>query len=166
MTQATDALESPHPFSLLVRASDRDALIVGIVESVWREALGLPLAVRPRSDAADDGEVQLKGTVQIRGEWNGRVMIYAPLGLAAECAARMLGTAVTALAPNEIGDAWGELANMVGGNLKSMVASPSRLSLPEVSDIEPGGHEERARALNEVTFACLGQRMRVVVEQA
>ncbi len=38
------------------------------------------------------------------------------------------------LSEQEVSDALGELTNMVGGNIKSLVPAPSKLSLPSVSE--------------------------------
>jgi hypothetical protein len=43
---------------------------------------------------------------------------------AAECAAIMYGRRAEELTPPEVLDAWGELVNMVGGNLKALLPAP------------------------------------------
>ena len=76
----------------------------------------------------------------------------------------MHGRSATDLTSAEVLDAWGELVNMVGGNLKALLPPPSYLSLPHVSEsatylhVEPG-----ARTLNQLTFACRGHRLRLTV---
>jgi chemotaxis protein CheX len=37
------------------------------------------------------------------------------------------------LSADEVGDALGELTNMVGGNIKSLLPAPSKLSIPSVA---------------------------------
>jgi hypothetical protein len=53
---------------------------------------------------------------------------------------------------------------MVGGNLKALLPPPTTLSIPEVRETETWlSREEGTTVLNEVTFACLGERMRLTV---
>ena len=63
----------------------------------------------------------------------------------------MHGREPEALTDAEVRDAWGELVNMVGWNLKALVPPRSRLGLPAV--------------LSDVDFACLGPRVRLTVLQ-
>ena len=63
----------------------------------------------------------------------------------------MHGREPEALTDAEVRDAWGELVNMVGWNLKALVPPVSRLGLPAV--------------LSDVDFACLGQRVWLTVLQ-
>ena len=78
----------------------------------------------------------------------------------------MHGREPGALTEAEVRDGWGELVNMVGGNLKALVPPISRLGLPTVRECEVFGYEEEeSRLLNDVVFACLGQRVRLTVLQ-
>jgi chemotaxis protein CheX len=71
--------------------------------------------------------------------------------------------------PAEIGsqdvfDAWGELVNMVGGNLKALLPPPTTLSLPDLREVETWlSREAGTTVMNEITFACLGERMRLTI---
>jgi hypothetical protein len=61
-------------------------------------------------------------------------------------------------------DGWAELVNMVGGNLKALVPPISRLGLPTVEERQVFRYEEEgSRVLNDVVFACLGQRVLLTV---
>ena len=46
----------------------------------------------------------------------------------------MFGSAPDVVTDAEVVDALGELTNMIGGNVKSLLPAPSQLSLPMVSD--------------------------------
>ena len=65
-----------------------------------------------------------------------------PRSFAAKCAGIMHGQEPEALTEAEVQDGWGELVNIVGGNLTALVPP---ISCP--------------------SFACLGQRVRLTVLQ-
>lgn len=156
----------PHPFGTLLRSSDRERLIVQLIAAVWDSMLGLPILPRaePQDPVPDPGQPLLSATVRISGEWAGSVVMCVPFTLARDCAALMYGSASRGLQASEVADAWGELANMVGGNLKSLLPPPAQLSLPLVGATSTWlVAEEGAESVNEVTFACLGKRMRVTI---
>lgn len=83
------------------------------------------------------------------GGWNGAVSITCSPGLAMFAAGAMFGRNARALTPEDVHDAIGELANMVGGNLKSLVNGDDPLcvlSMPIVVDGEiavPGTEVQR-----------------------
>jgi hypothetical protein len=53
---------------------------------------------------------------------------------------------------------------MVGGHVKALVPPVSRLAIPTVTATAVFGcREPGSQVLNEVTFACLGNRMRVTI---
>jgi chemotaxis protein CheX len=160
-------LQSEYPFALMMRSTDRDHLLVQLVAAVWESILGFPIL--PREDHHDPGQEldvlpALTGTVHITGAWEGTVAMSCAAAFAAECGALMHGRSAAELTSIEVLDAWGELVNMVAGNLKAILPPPSHLSLPSVREsptylyTEPG-----ARVLNQLTFACLGHRLRLSV---
>lgn len=151
----------------MARAADRERVLVQLVSSVWDSIL--TMAILARDDAEDlDNQSRhmplLTGSVRISGTWEGRVVMCVPFSLARECAAHMHGRLAAALTEDDVRDAWGELVNVVGGNLKALLPSPSHLALPEVTETttwvpaEPG-----SVSLNTITFACLGERMRLTL---
>ena len=53
---------------------------------------------------------------------------------------------------------------MVGGHVKALLPPVSRLAIPTVTETAVFEYREPGcKILNEVTFACLGNRLRVVV---
>ncbi len=103
--------------------------VLALAEEVWRSFVGdeEPLLPSPPYD----GPVAYAATVTISGEWNGVVTLEFGAGTAEAVSARMLGLDETSEA--DVADAVGELVNMVGGNIKSLMPGPSVLSLPVVS---------------------------------
>jgi chemotaxis protein CheX len=85
-----------------------------------------------RSDAAVIGvESTVSSIVHIDGAWQGAVILRCPQTLGAALTAEMLGSKSMPTF-DDIGDALGELTNMVAGNLKALLPAPSSISLPAV----------------------------------
>jgi chemotaxis protein CheX len=105
--------------------------IESIAVDVW--AAYLPSIQRPLSATPvplRQGTDVLRATVSVEGAWNGRITVLLEQVTAAEVAEAMLGAPPEA--PEDVADAIGELVNVVGGNVKSLMPSPSALSLPRV----------------------------------
>lgn len=153
-----------YPFSNQARQADRDRSLRELLEMVWESALGLPVQWREQADPPAEGAAIVEGSVRIGGAWEGVVALACTAGLAATCAAKFYERPAADLSPAEIGDAWGELTNMVGGNLKALIVPPTRLAIPEV--VQGGSFTFRRpgmRMMDELTFACLGGRIRLTV---
>jgi chemotaxis protein CheX len=161
------AAPCPYPFATLLRSVDRDRLLVQLVAAVWDSILSLPILPREGSEDLDSRPRRsplLSGCLRISGNWNGSVVMCVPFSLAQECGALMYDRAPADMGSREVVDAWGELVNMVGGNLKALLPPPTTLSLPDVREVETWlSREEGTSVMNEVTFACLGERMRLTV---
>ncbi len=155
-----------YPFSARLRTSDRDELLVTITTAVWESILDFPLTVRDGHEPLEEGGRVLTGAITISGNWDGIVALSTSHEFAVECAARMFAKPEAEITPTEEQDAWGELVNMVAGNLKALVPPVTHLSLPTVVDGTTYTYRvPRARVLNEITFACLGSRFRLAVLQ-
>ena len=100
-----------------------------LVEDVWSSFLGAeePLLAGPPSDFGADWSA----AVTVTGEWEGMVTVELPGPMAEEITRRML--LVDEAADEDVADAVGELVNMIGGNVKSLMPGPSGLSLPVVA---------------------------------
>jgi hypothetical protein len=170
MTPTDHHTRSPEfPFASLLRSSDRQRILVQLMTSVWETILQLPLLARGGhyGEEVRSGDLPLlTGRIQITGDWEGTIAMTGPRSFATKCAAIMHGREAESLTEAEVRDGWGELVNMVGGNLKALVPPVSRVGLPTVQEREVFGYQEAgSRVLNDVVFACLGQRVRVTVLQ-
>lgn len=104
-----------------------------LTEEVWSTFLGhtAPFTTaegRPFTPA-------WSASVTVKGEWNGMVTMELTGAGAHQLTCGMLAMDPGADEPSEadVVDAVGELVNMVGGNVKSLVPGPSQLSLPLVA---------------------------------
>jgi chemotaxis protein CheX len=106
-------------------------VVTEITSSVWSAFMSegddiVSLAVRPSDDS-------LTGTVSISGQWNGLVSLTCSSVAATRAAALMFDAELEKVTQADVRDAVGELVNIVGGNLKGMLPSPTGLSLPSVT---------------------------------
>lgn len=128
-------------------AEDVEEILAEVAETY----LHAPVALAPPGRSFDGEELIWDATVSIRGGWNGRVTLQCTEAFAFEMAQQMCAvdvdkeTAVSALA---------EMANMVGGNLKSALAfdadKPCVLSTPVVTQ----NAEIHDGARSQLTFDC------------
>jgi len=101
-----------------------------IVESVFQTMLGLELTQvevewKPSPDL-------ITGAIYFAGSWKGAVLLECTRPQAFECTHRLMGVDTPASVNDDVRDAMGELANMLAGNLKSVVPHGIDLSMPSV----------------------------------
>jgi len=118
------ALADPAPGT--VAAAD----VESIARDVWDSAV--PEAP-PLGQGPLDADRLAVGAVSISGAWQGWVTLEVPVLTATRATAAMLRLGEAAPDPDDVDDALGELANMIGGNVKSLVPAPSTLGLPVVA---------------------------------
>lgn len=70
--------------------------------------------------------------VYFAGKWSGAVLLECQLAMAFEFTARLMGIPNPVQFDDDVYDALGELANMIGGNLKSVLPRGVSLSMPSV----------------------------------
>ena len=81
-----------------------------------------------------DGRV--RASVSVRGEWNGVITLEVSRAAAHDLTRRML--LLDEVTEEDVTDAVGELVNVLGGNVKSLLVEGSVLGLPEVTDGDLG----------------------------
>ncbi len=116
----------------LVAASPKPADVRMLTEEVWASFLAEhgPLQVGTDPDFAPDWSA----SVTVKGEWNGVVALEMSTSGAQQLTRSMLALDSAAeLVDGDLVDAIGEMVNMIGGNVKSLVRGPCRLSLPLVT---------------------------------
>lgn len=97
------------------------------------------LNAEPTSKASMPGNEHLLGTIQIKGAWDGEVVIRTSEALARQLAQEMLQVPQGELKDEDIVDVLAEVTNMIGGNIKSQLDSPSSLTLPSVASSDNSG---------------------------
>ncbi len=107
----------------------------GIIEFVWATLLDEELA----AGAAAPIDDAVFSAISIGGPWTATLEVRVSYALARRFAADLLGLSDAELAGEDVDDALGELANVVGGNVKGLLddGGASTLSLPIVSRTQP-----------------------------
>ncbi len=75
----------------------------------------------------------VRSTVDISGGWEGTVVFSCELALVQLAAAELFGAPPGDVAAGDLADLAGEVVNVVGGNIKSLLPGPSALSLPRTA---------------------------------
>jgi chemotaxis protein CheX len=103
-----------------------------IVESLFQTMLNLETTqcAIPRTPGPD----RLTSAIQLTGEWHGAVMLECNRSQACQFAGRFLSMDPPDTVDDMVRDVLGELANVIGGNLKCVLTQGIRLSMPSVVD--------------------------------
>jgi hypothetical protein len=122
-----------------------EATVQEIAEQAWVALVGEDevLVPLPGGLPADT----LSSWVEIVGPWTGTVVLTCGRTTAGELARALLREhAPDELEAEDVEDALGELANVVGGNVKAVLPGPSVLGLPEVGAApSPGAPHDTCR---------------------
>ncbi|MFI5840499.1 chemotaxis protein CheX [Catenuloplanes sp. NPDC051500] len=105
-----------------------------IVEQVWSSYLD-PDGIEPLFPVYDDVEslkTDIHASVSITGTWHGHVVVACNGSAAKNCSAAFLAMEVDEVSNDDMMDVLGELANIIGGNVKSMLPPGCFVSLPTV----------------------------------
>ena len=113
---------------VVVNADD----LAEMVEQVWVSYLD-PDGVSPLVPTGDDGQPsEVHSSVSISGAWTGHVVYASSAAAARKAAAALLAVDAGEVSQEDLSDVLGELANIVGGNVKAMLPAGCFLSLPTV----------------------------------
>ncbi|MGC9949359.1 MAG: chemotaxis protein CheX [Bryobacteraceae bacterium] len=114
------------PFSLDVYRDD----LARIVQSVFQTMMDLEATASgtPWIHAPDT----ITSAVHFVGTWRGAALVECGAQPACQFAARFMGIGLPAAIDDDVRDVMGELANMVAGNLKSLLPKGVDLSMPSV----------------------------------
>lgn len=132
-----------------------------IVQTVFSMCVGVEAERVPSRAGPPEGE-RVVASVAITGAWSGAVAVSCSAALARRAAEAMFGTSQLP-SEEEARDALREVANIIAGNYKSLVAGPSRLSLPVMGDGQLARPDEGAS--RELWFDCGGDLLVIRVAQ-
>jgi len=103
-----------------------------IVRSVFETMMGLEVA--PAETPWCTEANRLTAAVQLSGAWSGAVLLECDRRLACRLAGAFLSMPEPDEVDDMVRDVMGELANMIGGNLKCALSDGIQLSTPVVVD--------------------------------
>jgi len=146
------------PFSLDVYRDD----LARIVESVFLTMMDLQAAPSeaPWTHAPDT----ITSAVHFVGAWRGAALVECNARQACQFAARFMGIEMPAAVDDDVRDVMGELANMVAGNLKSLLPRGVDLSMPSVVEgSDYSVHVCGVNAVERMTFSCSAGDFRITL---
>ena len=119
-------------------AIDRET-VVDVMADMWSSFLADESIVEAVEELTPEGvEDQVVASVCVDGPWTGVIVVATTRRAGRDIAASLLAIEHAVVTDRDIDDALGEVANVLGGNLKTLLPPPSSLSLPSVA----GGDSE------------------------
>jgi hypothetical protein len=110
-----------------------ETTVLSIAEEAWIALVGEDEVLVPVPEELPADTVS--SWVDVVGPWTGSVVLSTGTQTAAELTRALLADYAPELLEHEdVADAFGEIANVVGGNVKAALPGPSALSLPEVGN--------------------------------
>ncbi|MGI5169986.1 chemotaxis protein CheX [Spirillospora sp. CA-253888] len=110
-----------------------------ITEQVWLSYLDpegtdplVPVPAGPPAGA-------VAASVSVTGAWDGHVVFTCSRAASLRAASALLGVPADEVTDDDVADAVGELVNVIGGNVKSLLPDGCLLSLPHVVTGEAAG---------------------------
>ena len=101
-----------------------------IVADVFQTMLGIPVEPITMEWAPQPGN--MTAAIFFAGNWKGAVLIECGEQQACRWTAKLMSITEPSAITDDVRDAMGEIANMVGGNLKSVLPAGVSLSMPSV----------------------------------
>jgi chemotaxis protein CheX len=142
--------------------------LVEITNAVWQSFVETELEWMPVDGdsvtAFTSGVAHYAGVVQVAGDVRAMVLLQSSPELVHVATRAMFMMEPEEVTDSELADAFGELVNMIGGNIKGLFEGANQLSLPTVTRGQD--HEVLAPGTQLVEFADFnsnGQKLRVSV---
>jgi chemotaxis protein CheX len=142
--------------------------LLAIAEMVWTSYLDPegehPLVVDGEPDPGT-AAANVVATVSISGAWQGRVLLAFSPPAARRAAAALLGLdEADDAGDGDVADAVGELVNIIGGSVKSLMPQPTALSLPAVTT--DGSADLSGTEVCRLTGTWRGEPVSVAVQES
>lgn len=134
-----------------------EADVAVLVDEIWLTTLGLATHRLDPKTTLPLEAATLDGIINITGGWQATVALQVPKALAARIASVMFRLDGEKPTTEDMQDAIGELTNMLGGNIKALLAGDCHLSLPAV--VEGKGYTVRvptSHVVERFAFECEG----------
>lgn len=137
-----------------------------IIDDTWTAYLADPDGDRSPEPAVDEPDRQVTAAISITGAWDGHVVLKYSKRLAGKIAATLLSLPADEVTPADLVDSAGELANVIGGNVKGLLPQPTAMSLPRVTIGRPdSSYWPHTFALHTATASWRDEAVTVLVLQ-
>jgi CheY-specific phosphatase CheX len=121
-----------------MRARVNQECVVSANSQFWEQMLAMTLDTMPLAAEVCVGAGHMLGSVNLSGQWKGRIEVRMAGGLAYEATAAMMMQPLDTVGETDALDATKEIANMIAGVIKSSLPRPCSMTVPE-SVVEPEG---------------------------
>jgi chemotaxis protein CheX len=142
--------------------------IIELVDMIWSTTLGIETRALTHEDHEEWTLPAVEAQVHIAGTWQGVVVLHTSEALAARVAQRMFNLGDETPTAEDMQDAFGEVANITGGNIKGLLSEgDAHLSLPAVvQGLDYAVRVPGSREVARVEFICEGEPLVVTVLHA
>jgi CheY-specific phosphatase CheX len=114
-----------------MRAQVDQECVIKANSQFWGQMLAMTLDSMPIPEEFCVEAGHMLGSVNLSGEWTGRIEVRMANGLAYEATAAMMMQPVDTVAEADALDAAKEIANMIAGTIKSSLPRPCAMAVPE-----------------------------------
>lgn len=104
-----------------------------ITQQVWESFLnpsGDPLVGQLHPPSSTTRADEVSAAVAVTGVWQGHIVVSCSMAAARKIGSLLLEMPLAEVTESDVADALGELANIIGGNVKGLLPGPCALSLP------------------------------------
>lgn len=146
--------------------TERD--VADLVGLIWSTTLELEIEAVDRANRDAWPLPAVEAQVHITGTWRGTVVLHASERLAARIAQRLFRLGDLSPSVEDVQDAFGEIANITGGNIKGLISvADAHLSLPGVvQGMDYSMRVPGSREVGRTEFLCEGEPLVVTILQA
>jgi chemotaxis protein CheX len=134
-----------------------------IAEQVWSSYLDVdgtsPLVPGP----AEKHVADVTASVSVTGAWRGHVLVSCSDAASKHVGGALMGIDFDDVSEEDVADALGELANIIGGNVKSLLPEPCALSLPHVHIEGTAGRYPAVSEVAHLDATWMGESVTVTV---
>ena len=139
--------------------------LVQFVNNIWDSLLNIPITPTEKTFKPEGQGNTLASCIHITGAWQGSVTLYCSTDLAKKLATAMISIPEEELTFSETQDVMGEIANIIAGNIKSLLPQPSSISLPSVAITDSDLRIPKSKLVNTTTFECAQSLLLVTLSQ-
>lgn len=141
-----------------------DIELAEVIETVWTTTLGSSVTNIEHDPNAEFGPGAIEALLDIKGEIGATVVLECSESMARDAAASMFGVDASDASSRDLCDAVGELVNIIAGNIRGLISTPSKLGLPTVHEVSGAENSASQIAPGEALhFECKGMPFQVAL---
>ena len=119
-----------------MRARLDEECVIKANSQFWEQMLAMTLDQTLVAEEFCVAAGHIRGSVDLSGEWKGRIEVRMASGLAYQATAAMMMQPIDTVGEADALDAAREIANMIAGTIKSSLPRPCSMAVPESVVVE------------------------------